>query len=331
MKQPLLFAGKKLLRAALLLLGVSLAAFLLLCASPLDPLQTNVGQVALGSMSQEQVANLEAYWGVDQPPVERYLGWLSSVLQGDFGTSLLYRQPVLSVIGQRLGNSLWLLVSAWAISGVLGLALGMAAGAFRGRWPDKLIRGYCLIISSTPAFWLALLLLLIFSVWLGWLPIGLSVPLGVEESAVTLADPAAARYPSRPGLERYRGGQCGPSHPGKKLIDALSSDYALFARARGESRGSVVLRHGLRNVILPALTLQFGSVGEIIGGSVLVEQVFSYPGLGQAAVNAGLGSDLPLLLGITVITSALVFAGNLAADLLYGVVDPRIRKGVGRR
>ena len=319
MKQPLLFAGKKLLRAALLLLGVSLAAFLLLCASPLDPLQTNVGQVALGSMSQEQVANLEAYWGVDQPPVERYLGWLSSVLQGDFGTSLLYRQPVLSVIGQRLGNSLWLLVSAWAISGVLGLALGMAAGAFRGRWPDKLIRGYCLIISSTPAFWLALLLLLIFSVWLGWLPIGLSVPIGVEESAVTLAD--RLRHAILPGLALSVTGVANVAlHTREKLIDALSSDYALFARARGESRGSVVLRHGLRNVILPALTLQFGSVGEIIGGSVLVEQVFSYPGLGQAAVNAGLGSDLPLLLGITVITSALVFAGNLAVDLLYGVV-----------
>lgn len=330
MKQPLLFAGKKLLRAALLLLGVSLAAFLLLCASPMDPLQTNVGQVALGSMSQEQVANLEAYWGVDQPPVERYLGWLSSVLQGDFGTSLLYRQPVLSVIGQRLGNSLWLLVSAWAISGVLGLALGMAAGAFRGRWPDKLIRGYCLIISSTPAFWLALLLLLIFSVWLGWLPIGLSVPIGVEESAVTLAD--RLRHAILPGLTLSVTGVANVAlHTREKLIDALSSDYVLLARARGESRGSVVLRHGLRNVILPALTLQFGSVGEIIGGSVLVEQVFSYPGLGQAAVNAGLGNDLPLLLGITVITSALVFAGNLAADLLYGVVDPRIRKGVGRR
>lgn len=330
MKQPLLFAGKKLLRAALLLLGVSLAAFLLLCASPMDPLQTNVGQVALGSMSQEQVANLEAYWGVDQPPVERYLGWLSSVLQGDFGTSLLYRQPVLSVIGQRLGNSLWLLVSAWAISGVLGLALGMAAGAFRGRWPDKLIRGYCLIISSTPAFWLALLLLLIFSVWLGWLPIGLSVPIGVEESAVTLAD--RLRHAILPGLALSVTGVANVAlHTREKLIDALSSDYVLLARARGESRGSVVLRHGLRNVILPALTLQFGSVGEIIGGSVLVEQVFSYPGLGQAAVTAGLGSDLPLLLGITVITSALVFAGNLAADLLYGVVDPRIRKGVGRR
>ncbi len=326
MKESLVFAGKKLLRAVLLLLGVSLVTFLLLCASPLDPLQTNVGQVALGSMSQEQVERLEAYWGVDQPPAERYLGWLGSVLQGDFGTSLLYRQPVLSVIGQRLGNSLWLLASAWLISGILGLILGMVAGAFRGRWPDKLIRGYCLVISSTPAFWLALLLLLIFSVWLGWLPIGLSVPIGVEDSAVTLLD--KLRHAILPGLTLSVTGVSNIAlHTREKLVDVLGSDYILFARARGEKSHSIVVRHGLRNVALPALTLQFGSISEIIGGSVLVEQVFSYPGLGQAAVTAGLGSDLPLLLGITVITSALVFGGNLVADLLYGVIDPRIRKG----
>ena len=130
MKQALLFTGKKLLRAALLLLGVSLAAFLLLCASPLDPLQTNVGQVALGSMSPEQVANLEAYWGVDQPPAQRYLGWLSSVLHGDFGTSLLYRQPVLSVVGQRLGT-----VAAVDRLGALrraGAGLGIGGGGLPG-------------------------------------------------------------------------------------------------------------------------------------------------------------------------------------------------------
>ena len=102
----------------------------------------------------------------------------------------------------------------------------------------------------------------------------------------------------------------------------------LFARARGEPKGSIIWRHGLRNVALPALTLQFASISEIFGGSVLVEQVFSYPGLGQAAVTAGLGGDLPLLLGITVISAAIVFGGNLIADLLYGIVDPRIRRGV---
>ena len=123
MKHRLQFTAKKLIRMALLLLGVSLVTFLLMCASPLDPLQTNVGQVALGSMSPEQVEQLEAYWGVDTPPAERYIGWLSDVLHGDFGTSLLYRQPVLAIIGQRLAGSVLLLLSAWVISGVLGMVL----------------------------------------------------------------------------------------------------------------------------------------------------------------------------------------------------------------
>ena len=329
MKHRLRFAAKKLLRMLLLLLGVSAVTFALMSASPLDPLQTNVGQVALGSMSPEQVAKLEAYWGVGTPPLERYLGWLWDLLHGDFGISLLYRQPVLEIVGQRLATSLGLLFFAWILSGVLGLVLGAVAGATRGRLPDKLIRGYCLLISSTPAFWLALLLLLIFSVWLGWLPSGLAVPIGVAADAVTLAD--RLRHAVLPALTLSITGVANIAlHTREKLVDVLESDYVLFARARGESSLSIVLRHGLRNVALPAVTLQFASISEIIGGSVLVEQVFSYPGLGQAAVTAGLGSDLPLLLGVTVITAAIVFAGNLIADLLYGAIDPKIRRGAAR-
>lgn len=310
---------------ALLLLGVSVVTFLLMSASPLDPLQTNVGQVALGTMSQEQVEQLEAYWGVDTPPLERYAGWLTDLLHGDMGTSLLYRQPVTTVIWQRLSSSLLLLLTAWILSGVLGLLMGMAAGACRGRWLDKLIRGWCLLISSTPAFWLAILLLLVFSVWLGCLPVGLSVPVGVESGMVSAAD--RLQHAILPALTLSITGVANMAlHTREKMIDVLESDYVLFAKARGESVRSVVWRHGLRGVALPAITLQAGSVSEIIGGSVLVEQVFSYPGLGQAAVTAGLGSDLPLLMGITLITSAIVFGGNLAADLLYGAVDPKIRR-----
>ena len=315
---------------ALLLLGVSIVTFLLMSASPLDPLQTNVGQAALGSMSPEQIAKLEAYWGVDMPPLSRYIGWLLDALRGDLGVSLLYRQPVLTVIGERLAGSVLVLLAAWVISGVLGLTLGVLAGAFRGRWPDRVIRGYCLLISGTPAFWLAILLLLIFSVWLGWLPVGLSVPAGMEAAAVTFTD--RLRHAVLPALTLSITGVANIAlHTREKMIGVMSSDYVLFARARGEPERSIVLRHGLRNVLLPAITLQFASVSEIIGGSVLVEQVFSYPGLGQAAVTAGLGSDLPLLLGITVVTAAIVFIGNLIADLLYGAADPRIRKGAARR
>ena len=327
MRHRLQFAANKLVRMALLLLGVSLTAFLLMSASPLDPLQTNLGQAALGAMSPEQIARLENYWGVNTPAAERYLNWLEAALRGDFGTSLLYRRPVLEVIGQRLGSSLWLLLTAWVLSGTLGLTLGVLAGTQRGRWPDKLIRGFCLVLSSTPSFWLALMLVVIFSVWLRILPIGFAVPIGSLADSVTLAD--RLRHALLPALTLSVTGAAGIAlHTREKAADVMDSDYILFARARGER--ALVRRHVLRNVALPAVTLQFASISEIVGGSVLVEQVFSYPGLGQAAVAAGLGSDMPLLLGVTVVTAALVFGGNLAADLLYGVIDPRIRRGAAK-
>lgn len=324
------FIGKNIIRMILLLIGVSIGAFVLVSISPIDPLQANVGQAALGSMSQEQIARLEEYWGVGQPPVERYLAWAGDFFRGDMGVSLLYRQEVSTVIGVKLVNSLWLMAIAWLLSGVAGFVLGIVAGWNQGRWPDKLIKGYSLLIASTPAFWLALVLLMVFAVWLGWLPIGLSVPIGVEASGVTILD--RIRHAILPAITLSITGISNITlHTREKVIEVMESEYVLFARARGESTWSILKNHVLRNISLPAMTLQFGSISEIFGGSVLVEQIFSYPGLGQAAVNAGLGSDVPLLLGITIISAAIVFGGNLIANVLYGVVDPRIRKGEAKK
>lgn len=330
MKQHLIFAGKNLIRVIFLMMAVSIVTFTLVASSPVDPLQANVGQAALGSMSEAQKEKLRSYWGVDEPPLDRFLNWAKDAVRGDLGISLLYRQPVTTVIGVKLANSLFLMGLAWVISGLLGFVLGILSGVFRGRLPDKIIKGYSLIIASTPAFWIALLLLIIFGVWLKLLPIGLSVPIGVEASGVTFLDrvrhailPAAAL--SITGISNIT------LHTREKMIDIMESDYVLFARARGESLKRIVFRHGLRNVLLPGLTLQFASISEIIGGSVLVEQVFSYPGLGQAAVAAGTGSDVPLLLGITLVTALIVFLGNFIANTLYGVVDPRIRRGGKRK
>jgi peptide/nickel transport system permease protein len=320
------FIGKNFIRMVLLLFAVSVVTFTLVSVSPIDPLQANVGQAALGAMSQEQKDKLESYWGVDEPPVQRYLNWAKDFIKGDMGDSLLYRQPVTAVIGVKLANSLMLMVIAWMISGLLGFLLGILAGVFRGTWIDKIIKGYSLLIASTPVFWLALLLLLVFAVWLKVLPVGLSVPIGVEAAGVTFLD--RIQHAILPALTLSITGVSNIAlHTREKMIDVMESDYMLFALARGESRRSMVCRHGLRNIILPALTLQFASVSEIIGGSVLVEQVFSYPGLGQAAVAAGTGSDVPLLMGITLVTAAIVFLGNFVANILYGVVDPRMRKG----
>ncbi len=328
-KHNVIFAGKNFIRMVLLLFAVSIVTFALVSVSPIDPLQANVGQAALGSMSEAQKEKLRSYWGVDKDPVERYLNWAGDAVRGDMGTSLLYRQPVTKVIAVKLANSLFLMGLAWIISGLLGFILGVTAGVFRGKLPDKLIKGYSLVVASTPAFWLALLLLIIFGVWLRLLPIGLSVPIGVEASGVTFLD--RVRHAILPAVTLSITGISNITlHTREKMIDIMESDYVLFARAGGDSTWRIVRRHALRNVLLPAMTLQFASISEIIGGSVLVEQVFSYPGLGQAAVAAGTGSDVPLLLGITLITAAIVFLGNFIANLLYGVVDPRIRKG-GRR
>lgn len=310
----------------LLTVCISIVTFALMKTSPIDPLQANVGQAALGSMSQEQKEKLEEYWGVNTPPVQQYLSWAGDFVRGDMGTSLLYRQPVTKVIAVKLSNSLMLLAIAWILSGILGFALGVISGMNRGRLADKLIKGYCLIISSTPAFWLALLLLMIFSVWLHIFPIGLSVPIGVEASGVTLAD--RIYHAVLPALTLSITGVSNIAlHTREKMIDIMESDYVLFASMRGEKGWRLFRYYGFRNVLLPAVTLQFASISEIFGGSVLVEQVFSYPGLGQAAVAAGLGSDLPLLMAITIVSALIVFGGNLTANILYDLIDPRIRRG----
>lgn len=314
----------------LLLICVSIAAFFLVSVSPVDPLQANVGQAALGSMSQEQIAKLNAYWGVGEPAMSRFLAWASDFFRGDMGISLLYRRPVAEVIAVKFVNSIWLLAAAWMISGIMGFLLGVLAGMKRGTWIDRAVKGYSLMIASTPAFWLALVLLMVFAVWLQILPVGLSVPIGMEAEGVTLAD--RIRHAILPALTLSITGVSNIAlHTREKMIDIMESDYVLFARARGESSWSIFKNHGFRNVVLPAITLQFASISEIFGGSVLVEQIFSYPGLGQAAVTAGIGSDVPLLLGVTVISAAIVFGGNLTANLLYGVVDPRIRRGGARK
>ena len=324
------FVVKHIVRLTLLLLAVSAIAFGLIAASPVDPVQANVGQAAWVSMSEAKRAQLAEYWGVNTPIWERYVNWLGAVLHGDLGTSLRYNAPVADVIAWRAGNTLALMAVAWVVSGVLGFALGVVAGVKRGSVVDKVVKAYCFVLASTPAFWLGLLFLMVFAVGLGWFPIGFSVPIGKAAADVTFAE--VAHHMVLPAITLSVVGVAQIAlHTREKTIDVMESDYMRFARARGLTTWQAVRRHGLRNLALPAITLQFASISEIFGGSVLVEQVFSYPGLGQAAVTAALGGDAALLCAIAVFSAALVFGGNLIANILYGVIDPRIRRGEVRR
>ena len=316
---------RTLVRFVLLMLAVSFVTFALVAASPIDPVQANVGQTAYLTMSPERRAALAERWGAGEVLLERYGAWLADALRGDFGESLRFNAPVVSVVGERLASSALLLAVAWLLSGVIGFVLGVVAGACRGSRLDRAICGWCYLLSATPTFWLAMLALMLFAVYLGWFPIGFATPIGAD-AEVSLAE--RLHHAVLPALTLSVLGVANVAlHTREKTIDVLESDYMRYARARGLSRWQAVRRHGLRNLALPALTLQFASISEVFGGSVLVEQVFSYPGLGQAAVTAGLGGDVALLAGIALFSAALVFAGNLVANLLYGVLDPRIGRG----
>lgn len=317
---------RNLVRFVILMAAVSVVTFFLVGMSPIDPVQANVGQAAYANMSEAKRAQLASYWGADTPIWERYIAWLGSVLQGDMGTSLRYNAPVTQVLATRSLNTCALMAVAWVLSGVIGFALGIVAGLKRGTWIDRIIKGYCFVLASTPTFWLGLIMLIVFAVWLGWFPLGFSVPIGKSAADVGITD--ALHHMILPALTLSIIGVANIAlHTREKMIDIMESDYIRFAQARGMSRMQAARVHGLRNLVLPALTLQFASVSEIFGGSVLVEQVFSYPGLGQAAVTAGVGGDVALLVGIALVSAALVFAGNLVANILYCVIDPRIKRG----
>lgn len=314
---------ENILKMVLLLFAVSIIAFVLVNFSPVDPVQQYV--IGVGGVSPEQRLQLEEYWGVNDPPVERYMNWLSALMHGDFGTSLLYRRPVIDIIGERFVNSFALMLCAWLFSGIIGFILGCVMGMKKDGIVDRMVKKICYILSSVPTFWLGLIFLLVFAVELKWFPLGFSMPIGMLDEDVTIWQRLHHLFLPALTLSLMSFANIA-LHTRQKLIDVLESEYVLFARARGESEFSILRRHGLRNIILPAITLQFASFAELFGGSVIAENVFSYPGLGSAVAAAGLNSDVPLLLGITLFSTLFVAVGNMIANTLYGVIDPQIRE-----
>ena len=307
-----------------LLLAVSVIAFVLVSFSPIDPVQQYI--LGLGTaVSPEQRAEIEEYWGVNEPPVERYFTWLGELLKGNWGESALYRRPVMDIISERFANSLALMLCAWILSGLVGFILGCVMGMYQDKWPDRILKKICYLLSSVPTFWLGLVFVLVFAVWLKWFPIGFSAPIGVAQEDVTIWQ--RLHHLVLPAITLSLMSFANIAlHTRQKLIDVLNSEYVLFARARGEGKWTILRRHGLRNILLPALTLQFASFAELFGGSVMAENVFSYPGLGSAVSAAGLRCDVPLLLGVTLFSALFVCVGNMIANLLYGIVDPQIRE-----
>jgi len=321
------FTARKLLRLLILLGAVAVFSFVLINLSPIDPVNAYIGADML-LISPEQRALIATRWGLDQPMTVRFARWAEQILQGNLGVSIIFNQPVATVIADRFSTSLALMATAWILSGAIGFVLGILAGMREGSLIDRAIRLYAYTLASSPTFWVALLLLIIFSVSLKWAPFCCASPPGLLPDQVTITQ--RLQHLILPAITLSIVGVANMAlHTRQKLIEVLQSEYALFARAQGESIWGLVQNHGIRNVALPAITLQGAALSELFGGAVLAEQVFSYPGLGQATVQAAIRSDVPLLLGIVFFSAIFVFVGNTLADLAYQVIDPRIRIGGG--
>lgn len=306
------------------LLPLSMAGlFALVSMAPVDPVQAYVGaRVAL--VGPEQREAIAAAWGLNDPAPERFLHWLSHLARGDLGDSVTYNAPVAALILARAGASLALVGAAFVLSFVIGFGLGLLAAAMRGGWPDRIIRGAAVVLAASPGFWVAILLVMVFAVGLGWLPACCAAPPGLTLEEVTLSDrlrhlilPAAAvAMVGVPPLIL---------HTRARAVGFLESAAARHLAAHGAGAMVLSVGHGARHAAGPALTVHLAGAGELIGGSVLAEVVFGWPGLGQATVRAATGGDAPLLLGIALATLLIVFAGNTLADIAARIADPRLR------
>jgi peptide/nickel transport system permease protein len=298
---------RRLIQSALILLGVSFITFFLLYVLPADP----VRQIAGRSATAETVENIREQLGLDQPFIVQYARYLGGLVQGDMGRSYLQKTEVAELIWSRLPATLLLMFGAILCELVLGLTMGIIAALWRGRALDQTLMVTSFVTVSAPQFVVSLLLLYVFAVKLGWFPIGgygtfahLVLP------AVTLGILGSGWY-SR--MMR------------SSMIDVLRADYIRTARAKGLTRGRIILRHALPNAILPVIAMIGIDIGIFMGGIVVVESVFGWPGIGQLAWQAIQRVDIPIIMGVTLISACAIVIGNLLADLIAPFIDPRIK------
>ncbi len=312
--------GRRLLAAVPVLAAVTFGLFALAAASPFDPVKQYAGDAALRA-DQATLDQLRENLGADAHFAEQWWRWLSSALGGDLGHSTTLRQPVAQVVTERIGWSVLLCAVAFVLAVVVGTLLGVTAARRPGGLLDRCVTSTAYVLQAAPPFWLGLLAVWLFALQLGVLPAGGLTDTGSD--TVTAASllrhltlPAAVLALSQtPWFVLYvRQG----------VSDALHEDPVRGARSRGLKERTVLYGHALRSGLLPVLTLMGSRVPELITGALLVETVFSWPGIASATVRAATASDFPLLAALTVLATLAVLLGNLLADLLYGLADPRV-------
>jgi peptide/nickel transport system permease protein len=319
------FLLRRLLQAIPLLLGIVTATFIVAQLAPGDPMDIYLDPYKRRQMSPELVELIRQKHGLDQPVHVQYVRWVKNLARGDLGESFVYRRPVRDLILERLPYTLQVTVLALLFGTLLGVALGTIAAVKQYTRMDGVINIGALVFLSLPSFWLALMLVLVFGVQLNWLPTSQTRSFDYDSLS------AAGRLLDRlwhlilPVFVLSLGMAAGKvRYMRNKLLEVLNEEYVLAARARGLRERSVIVRHALRNALIPVITMLGMSLPFLLSGAVLVEAVFAWPGVGMLAVEGTRSRDYPILLATTMLSGGLYIAGSLLADILYVVVDPRV-------
>jgi peptide/nickel transport system permease protein len=298
---------QRLLQAVLILLGVAAITFVLLYAFPADPARMIAGR----SATAQTVANIRHQLGLDQPLLVQFWAYLSGLLQGNLGRSYAQKTEVATLIAARIPATLALMSAGIVVEVVLGLTLGVIAALRRGGFVDRTVMAMAFVGVSAPQFVVALLLLYVFAVTLGWFPMsGFGTMAHLVLPAATLGILGAGWY-----ARMVR----------SAMIDVLAQDYVRTAHAKGLSVQRVVFRHALPNALLPIIAMIGIDIGQFMGGIVVVEAVYGWPGIGQLAWQAIQQVDIPIIMGVTLVSALAIVLGNLLADLVAPFIDPRIR------
>lgn len=303
------FIINRILSGIVVIFGISIFSFLLIHFIPGDPVKIMLGINA----SPVQVEKLTHHLGLDKPLLVQYGQYLGNVFKGDFGTSLKTGRPVLTEIVDRFPETVKLAMFGLLIAIVIGISMGILAAKYKDSIIDKLCTSFAILGVSIPSFWLGILLVMVFSVKLGWFPIANGTSLrDVILPAVTLGVVASTMI-----SRLTRNG----------MVEVLSNDYIRTARAKGLEERLILFRHAFRNVLIPVVTVIGLQMAALLGGTVIIEQVFNWPGLGTLAIGAIMSRDFPLIQGIILFMGVVYVTINILVDVLYCIIDPRVEMG----
>jgi len=313
---------RRILLAIIVLIIVTLIVFFLMRLLPGDPILIYVGQQSsVQAMPPQQVEALRHEYGLDQNIAVQYFKWIGGILRGNFGTSIYYHEEVSHLLAERLPKTVYIGFLSLVFGAIAGIAIGIWAGVKRGKWPDKVITPLTYVGITIPVFWLGILMIYVFALKLHWLPTsGYTSPFKdfwLSTRQLIMPVFCSSLFAIAANARQMR----------SSMLETIGQDFIRTAWSKGLSERVVVLKHALKNSLIPVITLVGMGVGGILGGSVLIETVFAIPGVGRLLVSSIFGQDYVVVQAITLVISVSILVMNLLVDLSYGWLDPRIRYG----